>query len=102
AQRTLNMDLSSNAAYQLEDNARAWITARNPTFTAAQIQAEVARQTGLSVEEQNELTLPDPGISATQDVESKGTEIELNFNPNRHWTFQASLPETRKTNTYVS
>jgi hypothetical protein len=102
AQRTLNMDLSSNAAYQLEDNARAWVTARNPTFTAAQIQAEVARQTGLSVEEQNELTLPDPGISATQDVESKGTEIEINFNPSRYWTFQGSLTETQTTNTNVS
>jgi hypothetical protein len=102
AQRTLNLDLSNNAAYQLEDNARAWITAQNPTWTAAQIQAEVARQTGLSIEEQNELTIPEPGISATQDVESKGTELELNFNPSRYWTFQSSLTETRTTNTNVS
>jgi outer membrane receptor protein involved in Fe transport len=102
AQRTLNMDLSSNAAYQLEDNARAWITAKNPGFTAAQIQAEVARQTGLSIEEQNELTLPDPGISATQDVESNGAEIELNLNPSRYWTVQSSFTDTQTTNTNVS
>jgi outer membrane receptor protein involved in Fe transport len=102
AQRTLNMDLSSNAAYQLEDNARAWVTAANPTWTAAQIQAEVARQTGLSIEEQNELAIPDPGISATQDVESRGTEVELNLNPTRFWTLQSSFTETETTNTNVS
>src|SRR6185369_3767238 len=102
AQRTLNLDLSSNAAYQLEDNARAWITARNPTWTSAQIQAEVALQTGLSVAEQDEPTIPDPGISATQDQESKGTEIELNINPRRYWTLQASATDTQTTNTNVS
>ncbi len=102
AQRALRLDLSNADAWQLEDNARAWVTAANPTWTAAQIQAEVARQTGLSIEEQNELALPDPGISATQDVESKGTEIELNFNPTRYWTMQSSFTETRTTNTNVS
>ncbi len=102
AQRALRLDLSNADAWQLEDNTRAWVTAGNPTWTAAQIQAEVARQTGLSVEEQNELALPVPGISATQDVESKGTEVELNFNPNRYWTMQSSLTETRTTNANVS
>ncbi len=102
AQRTLRLDLSSADAWQLEDNARAWVTAANPTWTPAQIQAEVARQTGLSIEEQNELALPNPGISATQDVESKGTEIELNFNPTRYWTMQSSFTETQTTNTNVS
>ncbi len=102
AQRTLNMDLSNNAAYQLEDNARAWVTAANPGWTAAQIQQEVARQTGLSIAEQDELAIPVPGISATQDVESRGTEIELNFNPSRHWTMQSSFTETETTNRNVS
>jgi outer membrane receptor protein involved in Fe transport len=102
AQRVLRLDLSNADAWQLEDNARAWVTAANPTWTAAQIQSEVARQTGLSIEEQNELALPDPGISATQDVEAKGTEIELNFNPSRHWTVQSSFTETQTANTNVS
>ncbi len=102
AQRTLRLDLSNADAWQLEDNARAWVTAANPGWTAAQIQAEVARQTGLSIEEQNELALPDPGISATQDVESKGTELELNYNPSRYWTFQGSITEMQSTNTNVS
>jgi outer membrane receptor for ferric coprogen and ferric-rhodotorulic acid len=102
AQRALRLDLSNADAWQLEDNARAWVTAANPTWTAAQIQAEVARQTGLSIEEQNELALPNPGISATQDVESKGYELELNLNPTRYWTMQSSFTETETANTNVS
>lgn len=102
AQRALRLDLSNADAWQLEDNARAWVQQANPTWTAAQVQAEVARQTGLSIEEQNELALPDPGISATQDVESRGWEWELNFNPARHWTMQGSFTTTETTNTNVS
>ena len=102
AQRTLRIDVFQNDAHQLVNNARAWITQANPAFTPAQVEAEIARQTGLSVEEQHELVLPDPGISATQDVESRGTEIELNFNPVKFWTMQASLSETETTNTNVS
>ncbi len=102
AQRTLRLDVFQNDNWQLVNNARAWITQFNPTFSPAQVQAEIARQTGLSIEEQNELQLPDPGISATQDVESKGTEIELNFNPSKYWTLAASLTDTQTANTNVS
>lgn len=102
AQRLLRIDVFQNDAWQLVNNASAWVRQFNPGFSPAQVQAEVARQTGLSIEEQNELALPDPGISATQDVEARGTEIELNFNPTRFWTFQSSLTETRTINTNVS
>ena len=102
AQRTLRLDVFQSDAWQLVNNARAWITQLNPTFTTAQVEAEIARQTGLSVAEQHDLVLPDPGISATQDVESRGTEIELNFNPAKFWTLQASVSETETTNTNVS
>ncbi len=102
AQRTLRLDVFQSDAWQLVNNARAWITQFNPAFTPAQVEAEIARQTGLSVAEQHDLVLPDPGISATQDVESRGTEIELNFNPAKFWTLQASLSETETTNTNVS
>jgi outer membrane receptor protein involved in Fe transport len=102
AQRVLRLDVYQNDAHQLVNNARQWITLANPSWTAAQVQAEIARQTGLSVEEQTELANPDPGISATQDVESKGWEIELNHNPNRYWTLAASLTDTRTANTNVS
>jgi outer membrane receptor protein involved in Fe transport len=102
AQRSLRIDVFQSDNHQLVNNARAWVTAANPAWSAAQVQAEVARQTGLSIEEQNELQLPDPGISATQDVESKGWEIELNFNPTRHWTVASSVTDTQTANTNVS
>ncbi len=102
AQRVLRLDVFQNDNWQLVNNARAWVTAANPTWTSAQIQTEVARQTGLSIEEQDELALPDPGISATQDVESRGTEIEINLNPSRYWTISGSLTDTETTNTNVS
>ncbi len=102
AQRSLRLDVFQSDAHQLVNNARAWITQFNPAFTPAQVQAEIARQTGLSLEEQDELQLPDPGISSTQDVESRGTEIELNFNPTKYWTIQSSFSETETTNTNVS
>ncbi len=102
AQRLLRIDVFQNDNWQLVNNARTWITGANPTWSSAQVQAEIARQTGLSIEEQEELVLPDPGISATQDVESRGTEIELNFNPTRYWTVASSLTETQTSNTNVS
>ena len=102
AQRSLRIDVFQNDAHQLVNNARAWITQFNPTFSTAQVDAEIARQTGLSLEEQNELQLPDPGISSTQDVESRGTEIELNFNPNKYWTVQSSFSDTETINTNVN
>jgi hypothetical protein len=102
AQRVLRIDVYQNDAWQLVNNARAWVTAANPAWNPVQVQAEVARQTGLSVEEMEDLVLPEPGISATQDVESRGTEIEVNFNPWRHWTLQGSITETETLNTNVS
>ena len=102
AQRVLRIDVFQADNWQLVNNARAWITQFNPTFTAAQVQAEIARQTGLSIEEQNELQLPDPGISATQDVEAKGWEVELNLNPTKFWTLAGSVTDTQTFNTNVS
>ena len=102
AQRVLQLDVYKNDAHQLVNNALAWITAANPSWTTAQVQAEIARQTGISIAEQIELVLPEPGISATQDVESKGTEIELNLNPTRFWTMAGSFTDTQTANTNVS
>jgi hypothetical protein len=102
AQRLLRIDVYQSDAHQLVNNARQWVAFANPGFSQAQIDAEVSRQTKLSQEEITELANPDPGISATQDVESKGTEVELNFNPTRYWTMQGSVSELETTNTNVS
>ncbi len=74
----------------------------NPTWTKSQIDAEVARQTGISTERLGQLLDQFNNISSTQDVTAKGTEIELNFNPNKSWTLAGSVTETQSINSNVS
>jgi hypothetical protein len=104
AQRTLRHDVASTAAFLLETQATAWVTAQNPNFSAAQIDAEVSRQMGISTDLRN--TLRDyfnAGlISSTNDRIAKGTEIELNYNPTNFWTVSASATDTRQSNANVS
>ena len=92
AQRTLRHDVASTAAFLLETQATAWVQATNPTFNAAQVDAEVSRQMGLSTELRN--TLRDyfnAGlISSTNDRIAKGTEIEVNYNPTNYCTLAAN------------
>lgn len=41
-------------------------------------------------------------LAATNDITAKGTEIELNFNPNRYWTVAASATETESISSNMS
>jgi hypothetical protein len=104
AQRVTRTDVSSTAAFLLQDQATAWVTASHPTWTSAQILAEVARQMGMSTERQNAIegAFNAGTISATQDLVATGTEIEVNFNPTRHWTVSASFTEAESRNERVS
>ncbi len=104
AQRVTRIDLTSTAAFLLTTQATQWVQAANPTFTAAQVQTEVARQIGVSTDLQNSIVQAfNAGtISSTQDITAKGTEIELNFNPTRHWTVAASATDTQSINNNVS
>ncbi|MEO5959971.1 MAG: TonB-dependent receptor, partial [Opitutaceae bacterium] len=43
-----------------------------------------------------------PPIGAATDVRSVGTEIEVNFNPNRYWTVSASATDSKTSNQNVS
>lgn len=97
AQRTLRADgiLNSNNAdpHNLQDRATGWVTALNPTWTVDQVRAEVAKTMGLDYEFMNAMEAAgDAGrIAATQDVLSKGDELEINYNPTRAWTISASV-----------
>ena len=104
AQRVTRIDVSSTAAFLLQDRAVDWVTALNPTWTTAQIQAEVGRQMGIPWERQVEIENAfDTGrISSTNDIVGKGQEIELNYNPTNYWTVAASLTKTESTNQNVS
>jgi len=78
------------------------VRAVNPTWTEAQVAAEVARQTKIPAERLDALLDQFNNISSTQDVSAKGTEIELNFNPTRTWTVAASVTDTQSINSNVS
>jgi outer membrane receptor protein involved in Fe transport len=95
AQRVARLDATQDAPFRLNTQATAWVTATNPTWTTAQVQAEVARQIGLSPEVQAGLDANFTRLSATQTLTAKGTELEINVNPNRYWTVAASGTETR-------
>lgn len=104
AQRILREDIpnSSNQPYILNVQAQAWVAAVNPTWTQDQIDAEVARQTGIPTTRLNQLVDQFNNISSTQDVIGRGTEMEINVNPNRYWTIAASFTDTKVINSNVS
>lgn len=97
AQRVLRADgLVAADAHNLQDRSTEWITQLNPTWSPAQIQAEVARTMGLAQAQMDALTAAnDAGaLAATQDVVSKGDEVEIYYNPSRAWTISASVTKT--------
>jgi outer membrane receptor protein involved in Fe transport len=104
ASRVLRVDIPNNSgqAWILNVQATNWVTALNPAWTQDQVAAEVARQTGISTNTLNALVDQFNNVTSTQDVTARGTEIELNFNPTRHWTLAGSVTETEAINTNVN
>ena len=79
-----------------------WLRQIHREWTTAQVDAEVARIMQIPTAHQEALIDNNPPIAATNDVEAKGTEIEININPNREWTISASLTDTRSITTNIS
>jgi hypothetical protein len=104
AQRVTRTDVASTAAFLLQTQALAWVTAANPTWTQAQIEAEVGRQMGIPWDRQVAIESAfDAGlISSTNDIVATGTEIELNYNPTNYWTLAASGTKNESMNANVS
>ncbi|ACB77552.1 TonB-dependent receptor plug [Opitutus terrae PB90-1] len=108
AGRVLRMDFpvvgagSPTGSHNLYYNAQRWVTWQNPGWSTAQVEAEVERQTGLSAENRDYYSNASPGIGATTDIRSTGTEIEINYNPTNFWTVAASITKTKSVNTNVS
>jgi hypothetical protein len=104
AQRVTRTDVASNAAFLLQTQALLWVAAANPTFTQAQIEAEVGRQMGIPWERQLAIESAfDAGlISSTNDIIATGKEIELNYNPTNYWTVSASVTKSESKNANVS
>ncbi len=104
AQRVLRIDVASTAAFLLVNQANNWVAQLNPTFTQAQVNTEVGKEIGIPFPTIQALQngFNNGTISSTNDVESKGTEIELNYNPTRFWTLTANATDTKVINSNVS
>jgi hypothetical protein len=92
----------ANPPINLQPNAIRWVTAQNPTWTSDQINTEVSKEMGLTQQQLGFIFLPNPPIGTTNDIESKGTEIEININPTRYWTISASATDTKAVDLNVS
>ncbi len=103
-QRTLRVDLQNFAgnadAISLQRQARAWISAGNPSFSTAQVEDAVFKLMGLTAAQVS--TYNNNNIGETQDIKAKGDEIELNFNPDRFWTFKANVARTQSIDANVA
>lgn len=104
AQRVTRIDITSTAAFLLKDQAFAWVSAFNPTWTVDQVQTEVGRQMGISWDTQTALinAFNAGTIASTNDIDSKGNELELNYNPTKYWTVSGSVTESKSITTNVS
>ena len=101
AQRVLRADgIVATDRHNLEDRSRQWITQLNPGWSAEQVQAEVLRTLGISQETFSTLEAANQSgtLAAIQDIQAKGDELEVNFNPTPHWTVSASATKTESIN----
>ncbi|MBL9190673.1 MAG: TonB-dependent receptor [Opitutaceae bacterium] len=101
AQRVLRADgLNAADAWNLQDRSTEWITQLNPTWTTDQVKAEVAKTMGLTQDtiDRMEAAIAAGQLAATQDIVSKGHELEINYNPTRAWTISASATQTESIN----
>jgi hypothetical protein len=88
----------------LQEYATEWITelalAQGRTLTPDQLNAELERTMGTPPRD-----VPDSGTiatSETDDVVSKGHEVEVHFNPTRYWTIAAAFNEKQTINSRMA
>lgn len=66
------------------------------------VDAVVARLTGLTASDIAYYSSANPPIASTVDTRSVGSEVEVNYNPNRYWTISASVTDNQTINNNVS
>ena len=99
ATRANRIDFGSDG-FNLEDVATTWFSTLYPNYTPQQQRDEVYKIMGLPggfIE-----NVSGRSIAETQDVASKGLEIELNFNPTGNWTVRANIARQQTIDTNMS
>jgi hypothetical protein len=84
-------------------NHLGWIHWEHPDWTPQQVQAELYNNVlKITPELAAELIDPTLPLRATNDIEARGTEIEVNYNPNSYWTVAAAWEESEAINRNIS
>jgi outer membrane receptor protein involved in Fe transport len=92
---------SPTPSHNLYGNALRWVSA-DTSLTPTQVTDKVQQLTGISAADLAYYSNATPPIGATSDVRSVGTEIEINYNPTRYWTFTGSVTDTKSVTQNIS
>ena len=105
AQRARRMDYSAatGMALNLQIQATQWLTeaaqAKGVTLTTAQLNQQLADTMGLPLAFIAEAP---PNGTARDDLTARGTEIEVNYNPNSFWTMKLNVTQQQSINSALS
>jgi hypothetical protein len=100
AQRILRYEgFVQNDAWNLRKQVTAWLSGTGTGGTASDEQ--IAAAIKMPIEQYRGLTTigANGTYAAVNDMESKGHEVEINYNPTRNWTVSASFTQTQAINT---
>ena len=103
AQRILRYEgFVANDSYNLRTQATAWLNGvGSGTTGATATNAQIAAAIKMPLEQYNGLvTIANAATyAAVNDARSTGHELEINYNPTKHWTVSASVTQTKSINT---
>ncbi|MBI5768931.1 MAG: TonB-dependent receptor [Verrucomicrobia bacterium] len=96
----LALDFFGNAGgvfYGLQVQATEWLTAANPSITPQQLEAQLTALMGIAPIDLEAFRTT--ARSETDDILSRGTEVELHFNPVNWFTLTSNFTEQQTINT---
>lgn len=100
AQRILRYEgFVSADAHNLEQQTTAWMNGLGTGGTATPAQIAAAIKMPLDQYNGLQTIAGNNTYSAAMDSQSKGHEVEINYNPTRYWTISASVTKTTAINT---
>lgn len=104
AQRVLRLEFFANDRYQLFNRARDWHLLQNSNASVGQAEDSALQLMQLTRAQYDSLldNANAGTLAATNDIDAKGTEVEINYNPTPYWTISANGEEKRAINQNVS
>lgn len=88
--------------FDLEDNVFTWLTSINPTLLTNMAEAERQVYAYMGISKTLVDSLKGQTLSDVNNTESKGTEIEVYYNPTRFWTMKGTFTDQQAVDTSIS